>query len=225
MGVAPDEETLEQWIRRREQGEPLAWIVGTVEFGGRTLHVDRGIYVPRRQSEELAFRAATLLAAEGGRAVDLCTGAGAVAAHLIAAVPAATVIGVDIDERSARCARRNGVPVLVGDLAEPLRAGSVDIVTAVAPYVPTGSLRLLPADVQRYEPVVALDGGVDGLDVLRRIVVAASRLLRPGGWLLVEVGGDQDQALHPTLAASGFGLPMPWFDDDGDVRGVAARAG
>ncbi len=219
---APDEETLERWIRRREQGEPLAWFVGSVEFCGRTLHVDRGVYVPRAQSEPLARRAAALLPADGGRAVDLCTGVGAVAAHLVAAVPTATVIGVELDERAARCARRNGVRVVVGDLAEPLRPGAVDVVTAVAPYVPRDSMPLLAPDVQRHEPARALDGGADGLDVVRRIVVAASRLLRPGGWLLTELGGDQDEALRPTLAASGFGPPEPWFDDDGDLRGITA---
>ncbi|MGH9094534.1 MAG: N5-glutamine methyltransferase family protein, partial [Acidimicrobiales bacterium] len=160
--------------------------------------------------------------AGGGRGADLCTGAGAIAVHLMAEAPAAAVVGVDIDRRAVACARRNGVPAVVGDLAEALRSGVFDVVTAVAPYVPTGELRLLPADVQRYEPRRALDGGHDGLDPLRRIVVAAARVLRPGGWLLTEVGGEQDRALAPTLVANGFGPITTWFDDDGDLRGFAA---
>ncbi|MGH9243279.1 MAG: N5-glutamine methyltransferase family protein [Acidimicrobiales bacterium] len=223
MATAPDDNTLEAWIRRREQGEPLAWITGTLQFCGHPLRVDPGVYVPRPQSEALARRAATLLAANGGWAVDLCTGAGAIAAHLMAEAPAATVIGIDIDMRAAVCARRNGVRALLGDLDQPLRPEAFDLVT-VAPYVPTGDLRLLPADVQRYEPRIALDGGDDGLDVVRRTVVAAARLLRPGGWLLTELGGEQEQALSPTLAASGFCPGTPWFDEDGDLRGLAAQA-
>lgn len=161
---------------------------------------------------------------EHGRAVDLCTGAGAIATHLMAAVPTATVIGVDLDRRAATCAHRNGVPTVVADLDDPLRAdASIDVVAAVAPYVPTGGLRLLPLDVQRYEPRFALDGGPDGLDLVRRVVAAAGRLLRPGGWLLVEVGGDQDEILTPTLGAAGFTAITPWWDDDGDLRGVAAQ--
>jgi release factor glutamine methyltransferase len=222
--AARDDNTLEMWISRREQGEPLAWIIGSVQFCGRTLRVERGVYVPRYQSEELARRAATILGANGGRAVDLCTGAGAIAAHLMAAVPAATVIGIDIDIRAAVCARGNGVHALVADLDEPLRREGFDLVTAVAPYVPTGKLRLLPADVLRYEPRLALDGGADGLDVVRRAVVAAARLLRPRGWLVAELGGEQDQALGPTLAACGFHTVTTWFDDDGDLRGLAAQA-
>jgi release factor glutamine methyltransferase len=224
LAAAPDANTLESWIRRREQGEPLAWITGTMQFCGHTLYVDQGVYVPRLQSEELARRAAMLLAANGGRAADLCTGTGAIAVHLMAEVPDATVIGVDIDEPSAGCARRNGVHAVVSDLDAPFRPNAFDIVTAVAPYVPTAALRFLPADVQGYEPSLALDGGSDGLDLVRRTVVSAARLLRPGGWLLVELGGDQDQALSPTLAASGFGAANPWFDEDGDLRGLAARA-
>jgi release factor glutamine methyltransferase len=110
-------------------------------------------------------------------------------------------------------------------LAEPLRSEvGFDLVTAVAPYVPTGELRLLPADVQRYEPRLALDGGTDGLDLVRRAIAAARRLLRPGGWLLVEVGGTQDKVLAPTLAEAAFDLVTHWWDDDGDLRGIASRA-
>ena len=224
VAAAPDEPTLEEWIRRRERGEPLAWITATMVFCGRPLHLAPGVYVPRTQSEELARRAAALLP-DRGRAVDLCTGAGAVAAHLMAQIPTAAVVGVDVDVRAAACARRNRVPTAVADLAEPLRArGGIDVVTAVPPYVPTGELRLLPADVRRYEPRLALDGGGDGLDLVRRVIEAAALLLRPGGWLLMEIGGDQDRAVTPALAASRFDLVTPWRDDDGDLRGIASRA-
>src|ERR1700728_1401900 len=141
--------------------------------------------------------------------------------------PTAKVIGVDIDCRSAVCARRNGVRAIVVDAAQPLplRPRSFHLVTAVAPYVPTADLRFLPADVQRYEPRIALDGGNDGLDLVRRIVLSAALLLRPGGWLLLELGGDQDQALGGHLAASGFSVVEPWFDEDDDLRGIAAQIG
>ena len=223
IAAAPDSLVLETWIRRRDRGEPLAWITGTVRFCGREILVDSGVYVPRPQSEELARRAAALLAA-GGAAVDLCTGAGAIAASLMAAVPTATVIGVDIDPRAAVCARRNGVRVLRGDIDRALRPRMFDVVTAVVPYVPTRELRFLPADVQRFEPRLALDGGDDGLDLVRRVVGSAARLLRPGGWLLLELGDAQDRALRPTLAGAGFSRGTPWFDEEGDLRGLATAA-
>jgi release factor glutamine methyltransferase len=159
-----------------------------------------------------------------GTAVDLCTGSGAVAAWLQFGHPDAFVIGVDVDLAAVRCAASNGVRGLVGDLATPLHAsGVVDVITAVAPYVPTADRALLPSDVQRHEPVRALDGGDDGLDVVRRVVAHAARLLRPGGHLLLELGGDQDVALAPDLARHGFISSESWDDDDGDVRGVIAR--
>jgi release factor glutamine methyltransferase len=189
------------------------------------VRVAPGVYVPRYQSEDLAHRAATLLARSRGRtAVDLCTGTGAIAAHLRAAVPTAAVAGLDVDERAVACARSNGVPAVRGDLDHPpFRAGAVDVVTAVAPYVPTAEMAFLPADVQRYEPRRALDGGDDGLDLVRRVVASAGRLLRPGGRLLVEIGADQDEQLAAPLAAAGFGPPTPWYDEDGDLRGLTAE--
>jgi release factor glutamine methyltransferase len=220
---APDEATLERWLRRREQGEPLAWILGTTVFCGQLLHVTPGVYVPRPSTEELARRAAALMP-RGGRAVDLCTGSGAVAASLTATVPDVRVVGVDIDRRAARCARRNGVAAVVGDLDAPLREHAmVDVVTAVAPYVPTRELAHLPRDVLRYEPHAALDGGSDGLDVVRRVVAAASRLLRDGGWLLLEIGGEQDGQLASALGSAGFDAAESWCDEDGELRGLRAR--
>ena len=155
VAAASDEAALDALLRRREQGEPLAWLTGTIVFGGRRLAVTPGVYVPRIQSEELAGRAADLLP-RGGRAIDLCTGAGAIAAHLRAHDPTSAVVGVDLDPLAAACARRNGVPAVVADLAAPLRDGAAaDVVTAVAPDVPARDLHLLPADVQRHEPRLA----------------------------------------------------------------------
>jgi release factor glutamine methyltransferase len=223
LALARDDETAESWISRREQGEPLAWITGLQEFAGYQLRVDPGVYVPRRQSEELARRAADLLATGDGSAADVCTGSGTIAAYLLAAVPAAHVVGVEIDRSAAECARRNGVPVVVGDLTDPLASSAFGLVTAIAPYVPSDDFRTLPRDVQRYEPRRSLDGGGDGLHLVRRVVTGSARVLRPGGWLLVELGGEQDEVLAPVLADAGFENICTWRDEDGDLRGLAAR--
>lgn len=214
---------LEQLVRRRIDGEPLAWVVGSIRFGALRLAVEAGVYVPRAQSVELARRAVEVVPADG-LAADLCCGCGAIAATIVEARPAATVLGADVDPLAVRCARRNGVLAFQADLsAAPLRDGAVDVVTAVAPYVPTGELRLLPADVQAHEPSLALDGGHDGLALVRGVIATAARLLRPGGSLLVELGGDQDAALADDLA--GFDDVVTWHDEDGDLRGLHARLG
>lgn len=220
--AAPGPAQLESLLCRREAGEPLAWVTGWTVFCGCRVTVHRGVYVPRHQTEELARRAAAALGRRGVL-VDLCTGSGAVAVAVGAAVPGATVVGTDRDPAAAANAAANGVRVVVADLGDGLATGCADVVSAVAPYVPTGAIRLLARDVQAYEPVVALNGGEEGLDVLRRVVAAASRLLVGGGWLLVEVGAGQERGLAPALEAHGFASAVVWHDEDGDVRGLAAR--
>jgi release factor glutamine methyltransferase len=136
--------------------------------------------------------------------VDLCCGAGAIGAALAAAVDQAEVHAVDIDPAAVRCARRN-VPghVYQGDLYQPLPArlrGRVGILAANVPYVPTGEIGFLPPEARAYEPLVALDGGADGLDVLRRVAAGAADWLAPGGHLLIETSERQ-----APLAAAAFG--------------------
>ncbi|OWY61018.1 hypothetical protein B7486_66050, partial [cyanobacterium TDX16] len=221
---AVDEDELEAWVERRTQGEPLPWITGTTRFCGRVLHVAAGVFEPRWQTEDLARRAAGLLP-PGGVAADLFCGTGAIAVHLADVVPGARVVAVDVDPVAVGCARRNGVTAALGDVGAPLRTASCDLVTAVPPYVPSDELHLLPRDVQRHTPTQALDGGADGLELVHRLLGHGWRVLRPGGWLVVEVGGRQDVVVEPALTSIGFVEVASWRDAEGDLRGVAARRG
>jgi release factor glutamine methyltransferase len=236
--VAPDEEAdallrassdgvgpIQELVARRLRGEPLAWITGSVRFCGVQVHVDPGVFVPRPHTEALAYRAVSLLPAVG-IAVDLCTGNGAVAAVLGSARPRATVVGTDIDPVAVACARRNGVRALVGDLDEPLPSswrGRVDVITAVVPYVPTEELHLLPRDVLANEPRGALDGGRHGTRVLVRAARAVGPWLRPGGAVLMEIGGDQGGEMTTTLAEAGLSEIRVHRDGDGRDRAIEAR--
>ena len=178
-------------------------------------------------SSSASSPAATLLA-PAGVAVDLCTGAGAIAAVLAAAVPTARVLATELDGNAVRCARRNGVEVLEGFLDDPLPRAlehRVDVMTAVVPYVPTASLRLLPRDVQAFEPRLALDGGVDGTDLLAQVVRSSARWLSPGGRLLLELGGDQAAPMQALLRESGFVGVDVMTDQDGDPRAICAQLG
>lgn len=222
-----DPEVLSALVSRRTEGEPLAWLTGAITFCGLTLSVAPGVYVPRWQTEPLARRAAGHLP-PGGVAVDLCTGAGAIAAVLAAVQPAARVIATEIDETAARCARSNGIEVLEGFLDDPLPLAlehRVDVLSAVVPYVPTGSLRLLPRDVQTFEPRLALDGGPDGTDLVAAVARRSVRWLRPGGWLLVELGGDQAEPMERMLGELGFEGAEVLADEEGDPRAICARLG
>jgi release factor glutamine methyltransferase len=216
---------LESRIKRRLQGEPLAWITGFTTFCGMKILVDSGVYVPRWQSQPLARRAAKRLP-QRGVAVDLCTGSGAIARTLLAEKPYARVTGTDIDERAVSCARSNGVEALCGDLFAPLSLdleGRVDVIIGVVPYVPTQSMPLLPRDTLDFESPLSYDGGSEGLDVLRRVLEGSHRFLRPGGALFVEVGGQQAVVLQDDLLRLGFEDVVVLFDDDGDLRGLEGR--
>jgi release factor glutamine methyltransferase len=211
-------------VDRRMAGEPLAWIVGGVTFCGRQVRVDPGVYVPRWQSEPLAHRSVDRLL-PSGVAVDVCTGAGAMAMTLGIAHPAARIVATDICERAVACAISNGVDARPGDLFSPLpptMAGSVDLVVGVVPYVPTVELARLPRDTLIFESAVPYDGGTDGTDVLRRVLAEARHYLRPGGALLLELGGDQAEVLGDQLDRLGYADPAVITDDDGDVRGIEA---
>jgi release factor glutamine methyltransferase len=223
--AAGDEAILERSLARRTAGEPVAWITGSTTFCGQTVSVAPGVYVPRPQTEALALRAVELLPPRGV-AVDLCTGSGAIALVLALSRPGAHVVATELDPTAAACARRNGVVVFEGSLDEPLPRdleGCVDVLTAVVPYVPTDGLRLLPSDVLLYEPRLALDGGIEGTALLREVVRRSPRWLRPGGRLLLELGGDQLDTVGSLLRDYGFDAVEEMRDAEGDVRAVRAR--
>ncbi len=208
-------------------GEPLAWITGSVRFCGTKLRVDPGVYVPRLHTEALALRAAQCCPSKGV-ALDLCTGSGAVAATISRLRPAAQVVATDLDERAVACARRNGVEAYGGDLFGPVPAhlkGRVDVVVAVVPYVPERELQYLQRDTLTFETPLAYLGGIEGTDLLRRVVAGASLWLRPGGALLLELGRGQDDLLRDDLVRYHYAVVAVLHDEEGDLRGVEARLG
>jgi release factor glutamine methyltransferase len=220
--AAGDAELLDALVARRLTGEPLAWITGSVTFCGLEVRVDPGVYVPRWQSEPLALRAAERLPADG-LAIDVCTGAGAVAKTLMARRPGARVVANDVDKRTVARTRRNGVDAHRGDLLAPLPRtleGRVDVVVGVVPYVPTPDLPLLQRDTLTFESTLSYDGGEDGTALLRRVAAESARFLRPGGALLLELGGPQADALRDDLARLHYVDVGVLRDEEGDVRGI-----
>ena len=217
--AAGDRAVAESLLARRLTGEPLAWITGFHDFCGVRLRIAPGVYVPRPQTELIARRAVELLPPDGV-AIDLCTGSGAIAAVLRAARPAARVHATDADGRAVACARDNGVDAHLGDLFAPLPDIGADVVTAVAPYVPSPELGLLHRDTLAFESAGHYDGGPDGLAVARRVVAAAPARLRPGGTLLLELGAGQPE----RLAGAGLRLVAVLRDEDGDVRGAELQS-
>lgn len=196
-------------VDRRVAGLPLEHVLGWAEFRGLRIAVEPGVFVPRRRTEFLVEQAVAL-APEVPVVVDLCCGSGAVGAALAAALPGAELHAADVDPAAVRCARRNvgaGARVHEGDLFEALPQGlrgRIGILAANVPYVPSGEVGLLPPEARDHEPLVALDGGGDGLDVLRRVAAEAPRWLAPGGSLLVETSERQAGLAVEILADAGL---------------------
>lgn len=216
---------LDAMVERRVGGLPLEQVLGWAEFLGLRITVAPGVFVPRRRTELLARHAATL-ARPGSVVVDLCCGSGAVGAAVYAAVPGIELHASDVEPAAVRCARRNVTgAVYEGDLYEPLPVslrGRVDVLVANAPYVPSGAIDLMPPEARLHEPLVALDGGADGLDVLRRVVAAAPEWLAPGGCLLFETGTRQVPVAVAAVVAAGL-TPEVTTDDELGATMVAAQ--
>jgi release factor glutamine methyltransferase len=209
VAAAPTRSKLEAMVAERIAGQPLEYVLGWAEFCGLRILVEPGVFVPRHRTEFLVQQALTL-APSHAVIVDLCCGAGAIAAALAASVEDIELYAADIDPHAVACARRNiGADhvVLEGDLYAPLPAGirhRVDLVVANAPYVPTDAIRMMPPEARLYEARVALDGGPDGLDVQRRVAAEAHRWLKPGGRLLIETSEQQAPQLAGTFSESGL---------------------
>jgi release factor glutamine methyltransferase len=198
---------LDMMVSRRVSGLPLEQVLGWVEFVGLRIVLEPGVFVPRQRTSLLARHAATL-ARRGSVVVDLCCGSGAVGAAVYAAVPGIELCASDIEPAAVRCARRNITgAVYEGDLYAPLPAdlrGRVDVLVANAPYVPSDAVDLMPPEARLHEPLVALDGGADGLDVLRRVIAEAPSWLTPGGHLLFETSTRQADAAMSVVEGAGM---------------------
>ncbi|WP_089156959.1 putative protein N(5)-glutamine methyltransferase [Micromonospora sp. NBS 11-29] len=228
IAAADSAEALTHLVDRRVAGLPLEHLLGWAEFCGRRVVVHPGVFVPRGRTA-LLVDAAVAVAGPAPAALDLCCGSGAAALVLHDRLAPRWLAAADVDPVAVACARSNldplGVPVYQGDLFEPVPPvwrGRLDLVVANAPYVPSGAVATMPPEARLYEAPVALDGGVDGLAVLRRVAVGAVEWLAPGGHLAVEVSAGQVEVLCGVMTDAGL-VPTVVRDDDLEATVVTAR--
>jgi len=226
-------------IARRLQGEPVSRIIGTREFYGRPFLVDEHTLDPRPDTETLIGAVLDTLTREGRREqrlriLDLGTGTGCILLTLLAELPHAMGIGSDASPGALEIARRNAEALgvadranfLAGDWLEPIE-GKFDIVVSNPPYIASAELAGLSREVS-YDPVLALDGGADGLEAYRRIASGVTRALNPGGLVFIEVGENQGNAVLEWLRGAGLRIEAGrsvWLDLGGRQRCVAVRFG
>ena len=201
-------------VNRRSSSYPLPYLTGSIEFYGLEFEVTPEVLIPRPETETLVELA---LARQPRSVVDVGTGSGCIAVSLAVHLPEAVVYAIEISPAALVVARRNAerhgvaerVRLMVGDVLSP-RPGLVDLIVSNPPYIPTGECASLPASIRDYEPQLALDGGPDGLAIVRRLMAQAPAVLRepdsatagPGGGLLIEIGADQGRAAKRLARAS-----------------------
>jgi release factor glutamine methyltransferase len=224
LAQAAEPGELKSMVDRRVAGEPLEQILGWAWFHGRRIAMEPGVFVPRRRTEFLVDLAVSLVR-PGSVVVDLCCGSGAIGAAVADAVGTIDLYAVDVDAAAVRCARRNvpaSATVYQGDLFDPLPAalrGAADVLTANVPYVPSEEIATMPPEARYHEPRAALDGGSDGLEVLRRVAGEAKAWLTRGGHLLIETSDHQATYAAEIFASHGL-RPSVEFDDELDARVV-----
>jgi release factor glutamine methyltransferase len=230
---ADEEGAIAALAHRRLTGEPVARILGYKEFWSLPLRVDAATLLPRPETETVVEAALAALDAGGPRSLklriaDLGTGSGALILALLSELPNAFGIGTDTSTEALVVARDNGrrlaqtrARFVACDMAAALR-GPFDAIVSNPPYIASGDIAALAADVRDFDPHLALDGGTDGLDFYRAIAVAAPALLAPGGVLVVELGIGQAEPVAHLFAAAGLAPSPPRPDLNGTPRALVA---
>ncbi len=223
---------VEALVQRRLAGEPVAYIVGEWEFYGLPLDISSEVLIPRSDTEVLAERGIlkAKAAGEGARVLDLCAGSGCVGLAIAAHAPQCRVVLGELSEGALRVCkqnvRRNGlnarVTCLSVDAMEPPASTlwDFDVIVCNPPYIPSGDIEGLDVSVRDYEPLMALDGGPDGLDFYRFIAAKWKSAIRLGGSLLFEVGVGQAQDVEEILSQNGFEQIQTTADTQGIWRVV-----
>ena len=203
-----DEERYRDLLQKRGSHIPLQHLTGTCDFMGLTFQVNDQVLIPRQDTETLVESALSRLK-EGDRALDLCTGSGCIILSLEKLGPGIRGLGADISGAALAVAKRNRDSLglesdfCISDLFEGIE-GVFDMIVSNPPYIASGKIPGLMEEVRGFDPLLALDGGADGLDFYRRIIKDARDFLKPGGWLGLEIGYDQREAVEELLRRQGF---------------------
>ncbi len=229
------ENKVTDYLARRLRGEPVAYITGSWEFYGLPMTVNSDVLIPRMDTELLVDAAKSLLVGRkmDARILDLCCGSGCIVCALGHELPATKLVAVDISASALEVCRKNLASnrltsrciVMQADAtaAPPLSIGTFDLIVSNPPYIESDEIMALDSSVRDFEPIWALDGGPDGLRFYKGILKYWKSLLRPGGYILFEVGENQAEAVHDMILAAGFASAETRKDTQGIERVVIGK--
>ena len=231
------DETVEAMVERRLAGEPVAYITGGWEFYGVPLDITPDVLIPRPDTEIMVEAAVRLFEGRNGRPriLDLCAGSGCVGCAMAVHMPGSKVIMVDNDRRALSVCRKNvqknrldtRVMCIEADATQkpPMLLGKFDLIACNAPYVPTAEIATLDISVRKYEPWQALDGGADGLDIIRPVIALWKSVLKDSGTIMLEIGEGQSETVQALLRRAGFVKVTAIPDAGGIERIILGRLG
>jgi len=225
---------LAYFLEKRADHYPLQYLLGETEFMSLPMKVSSATLIPRNDTERVVEEAIHILRPYPlAKVADICTGSGAIAISLAYYLPQTEVIGIDLSAEAIKIAKENAIlnqvedrcRFLVGDLLEPLKRENTkpDMIIANPPYIPTGEIPHLSAEV-RSEPIMALDGGADGLTFYRLLIHQSKNCLQNRGYLVLETGYDQKESVRAILAEGAFEIEKTIVDFSGNHRGFVARS-
>ncbi len=229
------EDTVTEFVARRMRGEPVAYITGSWEFYGLPMITNPDVLIPRMDTEKLVDTVKELFTGRkmDARILDLCCGSGCITCAIGHEMPATRLVAIDISANALDVCRRNiaatklisRVICMQADAlsSPPLGIGDFDMIVSNPPYIPSEEIKTLDSSVKDFEPVWALDGGADGMKFYKAIIKYWKSLLRPGGYLLFEVGEGQAQSVSEMLQAAGFSYTDTRKDTLGIDRVVFGR--
>jgi release factor glutamine methyltransferase len=222
-------------VFRRSRHEPLAYLIGQREFWSLDFTVSPSVLIPRPETEFVVEAAVRSVFSSPARIVDVGTGSGNIAVCLARQIPQSRIFALDISQAALMVARRNAalhqvsgqIMFLQADLLSPfapnLPSRTIDCVVSNPPYIPSADIPALAPDVRSFEPQLALDGGADGLSYYRRLIQESRGILKAGGWLILEMGYGQKDALVREVHSRGYEVQEIIADYAGIDRVIVAR--
>jgi release factor glutamine methyltransferase len=238
--MSADSSKVKRLLQRRVKGEPVQYIIGHIEFLALIIRVGKGVLIPRPETELLVEEVIRAISSQQSAVsskevkslslLDLCTGTGCIALALAKEFPDAEVYGTDLSKEALAYAKKNAktndiknVKFIQGSLFEAVKGKKFDIITANPPYIRRDEIETLQSEIRDWEPVAALDGGMDGMDFYRVILSAAGRYLNPNGFIFLELGYDQAEDVQKIARSEGFSEVMVINDYAGIGRILRAQ--